>query len=410
MYYKLYIFVQYEITTFKLYIMIPRKLESELRLLIKEFPIVAIMGPRQSGKTTLSRHLFKDYKYISLEDPDIRAIATDDPKGFLHNLGQRFILDEIQHVPELFSYLQKIADEKRVMGEIIITGSQNYLLSAKISQSLSGRVGISILLPFSFNELYRDNVEAVKAVSYILKGSYPPVYDRKIRPESFYASYVATYIERDVRRILNIKNSAVFNKFLRLLAGRTGQLINKNELAAQAGISHISVENWLSVLEQSFIIFRLQPYYKNLVKRQTKQAKLYFYDSGLAAWLAGIKSEKELDIHYLNGALFENMIISELAKHLVSTNNSAAFYFWRNHHNYEVDLIIDRGEEVELLEIKSSATFRTDFVKTILNTENKFHSKTVKKSLIYRGDTELEYKGVGIYPWKNYLLSIIGER
>ena len=387
--------------------MIRRQLESELYLLQKEFPIVAIMGPRQSGKTTLSRYLFKDYAYISLEDPDIRAIATDDPKGFLQNLGQRFILDEIQNVPELFSYLQKIADEKQVMGEILITGSQNYLLSAKISQSLSGRVGISTLLPFSFNELYMENGKDVKTERYILKGSYPPVYDRNIRPQSFYASYVATYIERDVRRILNIKNSTVFNKFLRLLAGRTGQLINKNELAAQAGISHVSVENWLSVLEQSFIIFRLQPYYKNLVKRQTKQAKLYFYDTGLAAWLAGIKSEKELEIHYLKGALFENMIISEIAKDLASTNDPAAIYFWRNHHNYEVDLIIDRGEETELLEIKSSATFRPEFVKTILNTENKFHSKTVKKSLIYHGDMKVEYKGVDIYPWKRYLLKNI---
>jgi len=385
--------------------MIRRKLESELTILRNEFPIIAIMGPRQSGKTTLSKSFFKGYEYISLEDPDIKRIAADDPKGFLNSLSQKFILDEIQNVPELFSYLQRIADEKENMGEIVITGSQNYLLSEKISQSLSGRVAVTTLLPFSYSELFDKNSDGLNSTKYILNGSYPPVYARNIRPARFYAAYVSTYIERDVRRILNIKDLAVFEKFLRLLAGRTGQLLNKNELATQAGVTHITVENWLSVLEQSYVIFRMQPYYKNIVKRQIKQTKLYFYDSGLATWLAGIKSDKELEIHYLYGALFENMVVSEVLKSYTSMGESTPVYFWRDSHGNEIDLVVETGGETKLIEIKSSATFRPSFLKTILKTENKFDVNSVNKILIYNGDKQFYHNEVSVYPWRDYFES-----
>ena len=344
--------------------MINRTAEKELKALSGQFKAVALIGPRQSGKTTLAKHVFRDKAYVSLENPDERQFALVDPRGFLSRFPDGAVLDEVQRTPEIFSYLQQILDEDKTPGKFILTGSNNFLLQESISQSLAGRIAYLILLPFSLSELQLDNLTDEK--QYIFKGSYPPVYDQPVDPSKWYANYIQTYIERDVRQIKNINDLSTFDRVLRLLAGRTGQLLNLNNLSIEAGVDGKTIASWLGILESSFIIHRLLPFYKNFNKRIVKTAKLYFYDTGIACSLLGIKSVEQLLYHPLAGNLFENMIISELLKIKYNNAKSDNLFFWRNNTGNEVDIIIDSPNGLYPVEIKSGRTITTDFFKGLL--------------------------------------------
>ena len=382
--------------------MIKRTIENELHILKNEFPIVVINGPRQSGKTTISKMAFPDHSYVSLEDPEIRQLAEEDPKGFFDRFNGDVIIDEAQNVPELFSYLQVLADASGKMGKYILTGSQNYLVLEKISQSLAGRIGIATLLPFSYEEISAYfNKEPADVDTYLLKGSYPPIYDRNIRAYSFYSTYIETYVERDIRRVFNISDLSRFRKVLSLLAGRTGRLLNKQELAVESGVSHVTIENWISILEASYIIYRLPSWYKNFNKRVVKQPKLYFYDTGLAAYLLRIRDRDSLALHYARGNLFENMVISEFIKENLNQNKGYSFYFWRNNHKKEIDLVVDAGSKVEALEIKSSATFRKQYLSTLQYWSEISGVPFENLSLIFDGENEFAHKGIKIRNWRS---------
>lgn len=382
--------------------MIQRNIEKELLTLAKEFPIIVINGPRQSGKTTLSKMVFPNHDYVSLEEPEFRMLAEDDPNGFFKRFNGNIIIDEAQNVPELFSHLQGLADSTDHMGKYILTGSQNYLVLEQISQSLAGRVGIATLLPFSYDEIENHFTERFEEVNaYILKGSYPPIYDRNIRPYSFYSTYLETYVERDLRRVFNISDLSRFRKMLSLLAGRVGQLLNKHELAVETGVSHVTMENWISMLEASYIVYRLQPWFKNFNKRVVKQPKIYFYDTGLAAYLLGLRDKDSLLLHFARGNLFENMVISEFIKANLNQNSGFSFYFWRNNHKKEIDLVIDAGIRVKALEIKSSQTFRKEFTDTLMYWSDLSGITAENLSLIYGGNNEFTYKAIKIRNWRN---------
>lgn len=378
---------------------IKRNIEDEVRLLSREFPVVALLGPRQSGKTTLSKLVFPGHRFVTLEDPDQREYATRDPRGFLNKYDRNVIIDEIQHCPELFSYLQGIVDRDQEMGSFIITGSQNYLMNEKISQSLAGRVGIATILPFSCAEI--DNYQqSYTADELIFKGTYPPVHDRGIRPVSFYSSYVDTNLERDVRKISQITDFSRFIRFIQLLAGRTGQLLNKNSLAVEAGISHTTVEKWISVLETSYIVFRLQPWYVNFNKRLVKQPKLYFYDTGLVCYLLGMRKINEITSHYLRGNIFENLIIGDLLKENTNRGNQFNFWFWRDNHNNEIDLLIESGNRTIAIEIKSGETIREEFLKNLRFWSTLTNSPSREFFLVYGGETSMIYHNCNILGWK----------
>lgn len=342
--------------------MIQRESEVEIIALANQFKAVAIVGPRQSGKTTLVRSIFKNKEYVNFENPDIRLFAIEDPRGFLSNYPNGAIFDEAQRVPEIFSYLQQILDESSVKGLFIITGSNNFLLQESISQSLAGRVGYLNLLPLTLSEI---NEKQTSINQNIFKGCYPALYNETIDANKWYANYIRTYIERDVRLIKNISNLIVFERFLRLCAGRIGQLLNMNSLAVEIGVDIKTIQAWIGVLETSFVLFRLQPYHKNYNKRIVKMPKLYFYDTGLATCLLGIENEKQLDLNPFKGALFENMIVVDFIKkrfNKAKTNNS---YFWRDNVGNELDLILDEGETVIPIEIKSGQTITADYIKGI---------------------------------------------
>jgi len=326
--------------------MIQREAEAEIRTLARQFKAVAIVGPRQSGKTTLVRHIFKDKPYVNLENPDLRLYATDDPRGFLSNYPQGAVLDEVQRVPELFSYLQQILDEVKIKGMFILTGSNNFLLQERISQSLSGRVGYLSLLPLSLNEINNSQINSNQLIH---KGCYPVLYSEEVDPAKWYANYIRTYVERDVRLIKNIADLTTFERFLRLCAGRIGQLLNMSSLAVETGVDTKTIGAWISVLESSFIVFRLQPYHENFNKRIVKMPKLYFYDTGLATALLGIEKAEQLTLNPFRGSLFENMVILELLKKRFNEGKAHNLYFWRDNLGNEVDLIIKHSNRLLLL-------------------------------------------------------------
>ena len=361
--------------------MIPRKAEEEIKSLSKQFKAIAVTGPRQSGKTTLVRKVFSDKQYVNLENPDIRRFAIDDPRGFLSTYSDGAILDEVQRTPELFSYLQQILDEKEEQGQFILTGSNNFLLQENISQSLAGRVGYLFLLPLSIDEISN---ESRQTNNLLLKGGYPELYQKEIEIDKYFANYIRTYIERDVRLLKNINDLYLFERFLRLCAGRTGQLLNMSSLAGDTGIDVKTVASWIGVLEASFIVFRLQPYHKNYNKRIVKMPKLYFYDTGLAASLMGIESTTQLDIHPFKGGLFENLVILEFLKGLYNQGKPNNLFFWRDNTGNEIDLLIKRGESRVPVEIKSGQTITDDFFKGI-----KYWNKLTQTEggyLVYGGD------------------------
>ncbi len=336
--------------------MINRNAKNVLHELSSGYYVVAVTGPRQAGKTTLVKHVFNHKKYISLEDPDEREFAQQDTRRFLARLPEGAILDEVQRCPELFSYLQTRVDNDRQPGQFILTGSQQFGLLREVAQSLAGRVGLLELPPFSYSEI-KGTRHAPNSLDELLwKGLYPPLYDRNLKPENWYKGYMQTYIERDVRQLLNIKDLSTFQRFVRMCAARIGQLLNLSNLANECGITHNTAKAWISTLEASYIVFLLQPHHRNYNKRLVKTPKLYFYDSGLAAWLLGIKDVEQLSIHAMRGALFEGWVISELMKARYNAGYQSNLYFWRDHIGNEVDVIIEQGEKLIPIEIKSGQT------------------------------------------------------
>ncbi|MCW5911560.1 MAG: ATP-binding protein [Cyclobacteriaceae bacterium] len=341
--------------------MIPRKIEPHIHDLFRHFPVLFVTGPRQSGKTTLVKTLFKQLPYVLLEVPETRRLALEDPRTFLANYPSGAILDEVQNAPELFSYLQGIVDDDRST-RFVLTGSQNFLLNERISQSLAGRAGVCSLLPLSVTELPQARL---KADEFIFKGFYPELYSNHVPERLFYPSYIQTYLERDVRSLKNIGDLAQFSLFLKLCAGRIGQVLNVSSLANDAGISVNTAKAWLSVLEASYLVYRLQPHYKNFNKRLIKSPKLYFTDTGLACNLLGIKTAGEIQGHFAMGQLFENFVIMECYKQRLNKGIRNGLYYWKDNKGIEIDLLIENGTEMMAIEIKAGKTFSPDFFKNL---------------------------------------------
>lgn len=379
--------------------MINRIAAKQLSKLHNIFKVVAVTGPRQSGKTTLVKSVFPSKPYINLENPDIRQYSIDDPRGFLSQYPQGAILDEAQRSPLLFSYLQEIVDSKEDTGQFILTGSNNFLLNEKISQSLAGRVGYINLLPFSFEEISLLNKDYTEN-SYILQGFYPVLYDRDILAGDWIPDYIRTYVERDVRQIKNITDLLVFEKFLRLLAGRTGQEINYSSLSVEVGIDVKTIQSWIGILESSFIIFLLKPYHKNYNKTIVKRPKLYFYDTAIACSLLNIGTLDHLTSHPLRGSLFECMVISEIMKKNAMRPNQKDMFFWRDKTGREIDLIVEEASQSIPIEIKAGKTVHEEFFKNI-----RYWMRLADKDLgkvIYAGDdNQLRSEGIEVISWKD---------
>jgi len=386
---------------------IKRQIQEKLIQLSGQFPVVAVVGPRQSGKTTLVKMTFKGKSFLNLEEPDTRLFAQNDPRSFLSSSESGLIIDEAQRVPDLFSYIQSIVDENKAPGRFIITGSHNFLMQEKISQTLAGRVAILTLLPFSIDELRgEDTLENFS--TYIFKGFYPPIYDRKIEPSDWYPNYIRTYLERDVRLIKNIPDLNSFTLFVKLCAGRIGQLLNLSSLAVEAGISVNTAKSWLSVLEASYIIYRLEPHFQNFNKRLVKMPKLYFYDTGLACSLLGLESVTQINTHYLVGSLFENLVLSDLIKYKMNFGLNNNFYFWRDKLGREVDCLIESGLEKIIIEIKSGKTINEDFFYGLKFYKDLAGEKNIFSYMIYGGEkTEVRSAGK-VLPWSK--LATIFER
>lgn len=379
--------------------MIYRDLTKYLIHISTKFPVVALTGPRQSGKTTLVEAIFPEKPYASLEDPDVREFASTDPKAFLNQFAEGAIFDEIQYVPHLFSYIQTRVDQSKKPGEFILTGSQNFLLLEKITQSLAGRAAILHLLPLSLQELSASSLELKNPFQLIQKGFYPRIYDHDIQPIDWYKSYINTYIERDVRQVKNISDLSKFQLFLRLCAGRIGQLLNLSSLATDCGVDHATIKSWISILEASFVVFLLRPHHQNFNKRLVKQPKLYFYDTGIASYLLGIHKPEELQTHYMRGALFENFVITELVKQYFNQGREPILNFWRDNHGHEVDLILTSGTRLIPLEIKSSETITGNQFKALSYWNDLTGNQ--KGYLVYAGNTSQVRSNATVLSWRN---------
>lgn len=378
--------------------LIKRQLAEYILRMQKVFPILSISGPRQSGKTTLIKYMFPDKTYINLENLDERSYAKEDPRRFLsERCPNGAIIDEAQHAPELFSYLQTHVDETQRMGEFILSGSQNFLLLEKITQSLAGRVCIMHLLPFCYQEV--KHLSSLDLDTLLFKGMYPRLYNHDIAPKDWYRSYLATYIERDVRQIKNITDLAKFQKFLKLCAGRIGQLLNLSALSIEAGVDQNTLKSWFGILEASFIAFRLQPYYKNFNKRVVKTPKIYFYDTGLAAYLLEIDRVTDIQNHFMRGALFENFVITEFIKEKWNQGEDLRLYFWRDHKGVEIDIILEQHGKIVPIEIKAGMTITQDYFKNLSLAQ--MSDSLEKPYIIYAGELEQQRTLVNVINWKN---------
>lgn len=377
--------------------MLTRKLSPTLTRLARQFPIVAITGPRQSGKTTLARAHFADKPYVSLEDPVERTFAAEDPRGFLARFAGGAVFDEAQRWPDLFSYLQGMVDEERTPGRFVLTGSQQFGLNAGISQSLAGRVGMTHLLPLSLGEF----VEALPVLpdALLMRGGYPALHAQPLETTDWFASYVATYVERDVRQILRVQDLSTFQRFLRLCAGRVGQLLNLSALGEEAGINHATARAWLSLLEASYLVFLLPPYHRNFGKRLVKTPKLYFVDTGLVAWLLGLRTVDQLALHPMRGALFENFVVGEFLKARYNAGQPADLYFWRDNNGLEADLLFETGPRLQTVEIKSGATITTDTIRAGQKSNRFAPDETHTPWLIHGGTDTYQRSGVRVIGW-----------
>lgn len=380
---------------------IERRLAPIIQAQRSKFPVLAITGPRQSGKTTLLKTLFDDYRYVSLENPNARSFALEDPVGFLNQYDQKVILDEVQRVPALFSYIQSKVDESGQMGQFILSGSQNFHLMNNISQTLAGRVALFKLLPLDFQELKIAGLLQDTYLSTALKGFYPAIFDRDIDAAVFYSNYVQTYIEKDVTELLHIRDLKLFRTFVGLCAGRAGQLVNYNALANECDISHSTAKAWLSLLESSYIIFFLQPYHENFNKRLIKTPKIYFYDTGLLSFLLGIRTTKELEDNRLKGQIFENMIVAEYQKRNQHLYLHRDYYFWQDSNAHEVDLLIKESQRFSIFEIKATQTVSTGLFTEMDRFEEVSGSSNVNKTLIYGGTENEKRTKYNVLSWKN---------
>ena len=370
--------------------MINRGIADKIKQLSEKFPIVTVTGPRQSGKSTLLKHIFSDWRYVSLENPDMRSFASEDPNGFIKTFDNHVIIDEAERVPSLFSYLQTHIDDINETGMYMLAGSRNFHLMAAIDQSLAGRTAIMKLLPLSRHELHEAGELPNTINEQIFKGFYPRIYDKDIAPTDYYPSYIATYVERDVRAMLNIGDLGRFTRFIRLCAGRIGQLLNKSNLATETGVTIPTVESWLSVLEASYILYRLEPNFNNYNKRIVKTPKLYFYDTGLACSLLGITSSEQLDVHFLRGGLFENMVVNQFIKDGLNRGIMPDLTFWRDSSGTEVDLVETNGLEQHGYEIKSGNTFTASFFDGLRKWGELSHTPESRRTVIYCGSNDLQ--------------------
>jgi predicted AAA+ superfamily ATPase len=369
------------------------------------FPLICITGPRQSGKTTLAQMTFPGKPYLSLEDPDVMLLAQRDPRGLLENYPDGLILDEVQYVPSIFTYLKTSIDKNPAPGKYVVTGSQQFHLSEKITESLAGRAAFLTLLPFAVSELQskkpRDPFEL------ILKGLYPPLYNRNVTPYDWYTAYITTYIERDVRTVINVKDLSAFRVFLKMCASRIGQLVNLNALAQDCGISHNTAKSWISVLETSGIIFLLQPYYRNYGKRLVKTPKLYFTDCAIASRLLAIQSREQLFLHPLRGNLFESFIVAEMIKARFNAGKTSDLYFWRDNTGTEIDAVQEDGETLYGIEIKSAKTISPDFF-TGLQRWMSFSSALAEQCrVVYAGDIDMTHQGIAVCSWNTFLSCVV---
>ncbi len=373
--------------------MINRILSAQVAEFLRYYPIVSVFGPRQSGKTTLLQHQFPDLPYSSMEDPDQRRFALTDPRGFLDQFSGGSIIDEAQLAPELFSYLQTRVDLNRKL-KFLISGSQNFLLMEQVTQSLAGRVGLLTLLPFS-----RVEMPVVTLDEWLWKGGFPALYDKETPPPIFFPNYLRTYLERDVRTLLNVGNLLDFERFVRLCAGRAGQILNFSSLAADTGISVNTAKAWISVLEASFTIFLLPPYFNNFNKRVIKMPKLYFWDTGLLSWLLGVAEPTQLATHFAVGAIFENAIIVELAKQRYNRGELPRFYFFRDSNGNEVDLLIEKGSVIHAFEMKYGKTVNPDYFKGLNYWARLTGNPAGNGAVVYGGDASSSRQEGRVIPW-----------
>ena len=379
--------------------MIKRTAEQTIRRLLRGFPMVTLTGPRQSGKTTLAKAVLRDRPYASLEEPDLRKAAQEDPRSFLARFPNGAVLDEVQRCPELLSYLQTRVDEDGRMGRYILTGSQQFGLMSGVTQSLAGRTAFVELLPFGVSELAAAKKLPTDIDAMMLTGAYPPIYDRDLEPSAWFSAYVTAYVERDVRQMLKIQELEVFQRFVRLCAGRTGQLLNLSSLAIDCGITHNTAKAWISVLEASYLVFLLRPHAANFNKRLVKMPKLFFYDAGLASWLLGIRTEEQMMTHPLRGNIFETFIISELIKSRLNQGEKPLFYFWRDSNGNEVDLIVEQGAKLMPIEIKSGRTLTHEAFSGLEKWSALAGDLAGKPWLIYAGDESYRHKGIQVAGW-----------
>ena len=366
--------------------MIRRDIEPELHRLLTEYPVVSLLGPRQAGKTTLARQALPDYDYVNLEQPDVRQLALDDPRAFLARHRPPVIFDEIQRVPELLSYIQAEVDAQPGNGRYVLTGSHQLSLREALSQSLAGRTALLYLLPFSIAELRNAGMNLPRMEDYLYQGFLPRIYDQQQRPTPAWSNYYQTYVERDVRQLINLKDALLFEKFLRLLAGRSGQLMNHSSLAGDVGVSVSSIQHWLSILEASFVVFRLPPYFENFGKRVIKSAKYYFTDVGLLSFLLGIESPEQVARDPLIGQIFENLVVMDVVKNLYNSGKQANLFFYRDSNGLEADLLLPRGRDLIPVEIKSSATYRPELLKGLLRI-TALSPRMQTPTLIYSGNS-----------------------
>lgn len=385
--------------------MIPRQAVSTLHRLAQGFPVLAITGPRQSGKTTLARALFGAKPYISLENPDEREFAQTDPRRFLARFGDGAILDEVQRCPALLSWLQQLVDERQRMGDFILTGSAQFDLLAGITQSLAGRVGRVELLPLSGAELGPERLP--NALDPLLfTGGYPALYDRTLAPTDWFPNYVATYLERDVRQLLAVQDLSQFHRFVRMCAARSGQLLNLTALGADCGVSAVTAGKWLSVLETSYLVMRLQPYHRNFGKRLVKTPKLYFLDVGLMAWLLGIRDAATIETHAARGALFETWVVSELVKQRYNAGQGAELFFWRDNVGHEVDVVLETAQGLQAIEIKSGSTFASDWPQSARKWASLADTPTLTPQIIYGGAGRYARQDCEVLGWREFALAL----
>lgn len=379
---------------------IEREMAKEIRKRITQYPILAVTGPRQSGKTTLLKTLFPDYEYVSLENPDHRSYAQEDPNGFLQQYANKTILDEVQRVPELFSYLQTAVDKSGQMGQYILSGSQNFHLLKHITQSLAGRVILFRLLPLDTQELERAKKLPGNYFDTCIQGGYPAIYQRGLDPTDFYANYIRTYIEKDVTDLINIRDINSFRTFLGLCAARAGQLLNLSALANDCNISQPTAKAWLSVLESSYLVFLLYPYHENFNKRLVKTPKLYFYDVGLLTHLLQIREAEELALNRLKGNIFENFVIANFQKFNENRYQHLHYYFWQDHNGLEIDLLLKTANAFDVYEVKSTQTLSGALFKNLQHFIKLVEPQSVRPHLVYGGDQALVRSNIQVLPWK----------